>query len=98
MELQFHPDSAGKLSANLYDINLLLCVQCKTPDDGQRNCAKYVEFHSKNKVEKLVHLVGFIIRKVPLYLHNYQHSHTLTALMHIVPMLLIGSDFVYLTI
>ena len=40
----------------------LLCVQWKTPDDGQRNCPKRVEFHSKNKFEKLVHLVGFIIR------------------------------------
>ena len=39
-----------------------LCVQWKTPDDGQRNCPKYVEFYSKNKFEKLVHLVGFIIR------------------------------------
>jgi hypothetical protein len=34
----------------------------KTPDYGQRNCPKHVEFHSKNKFEKLVHLVGFIIR------------------------------------
>ena len=33
-----------------------------TPDDGQRNCPKHVEFYSKNKFEKLVHLVGFIIR------------------------------------
>jgi hypothetical protein len=40
----------------------LLCVQWKTPDDRQRNCPKYVEFHSKNKFEKLVNLVGFIIR------------------------------------
>jgi len=40
----------------------LLCVQWKTPDDGQRNCPKHVDFHSKNKSEKLVHLVGFIIR------------------------------------
>jgi len=32
------------------------------PDDGQRNCLKCVEFYSKNKFEKLVHLVGFIIR------------------------------------
>jgi hypothetical protein len=38
----------------------LLCVQWKTPDDGQRNCPKHVEFHSKNKIEKLVHLVGLI--------------------------------------
>jgi len=40
----------------------LLCVQWKTPDDGQRDCPKHVEFYSKNKFEKLVHLVGFIIR------------------------------------
>jgi len=33
--------------------------------DGQRNCPKHVEFYSKNKFEKLVHLVGFIIRKHP---------------------------------
>jgi hypothetical protein len=25
----------------------LLCVQRKTPDDGQRNCPKHVQFHSK---------------------------------------------------
>jgi hypothetical protein len=36
----------------------LLCVQWKTPDDGQRNCPK----HAKHKFEKLVHLVGLIIR------------------------------------
>ena len=47
------------LSANLY---VLLCVQSKTPDGGQRNCPKHVEFYSKNKFEKLVHLVGFIVR------------------------------------
>ena len=40
----------------------LLCVQCKTPDDGQRNCPKHVEFYTKNKFGKLVHLIGFIIR------------------------------------
>ena len=40
----------------------LLCVRWKTPDDGQRNCPKHVEFYSKYKFEKLVHLFGFIIR------------------------------------
>jgi len=41
----------------------LLCVQWKTPDDGQRNCPKHVEFYSKYKFEKeLVHLFGFIVR------------------------------------
>ena len=40
----------------------MLCVQWKTPNDGQMNCPKHVEFYSKNKFEKLVRLVGFIIR------------------------------------
>jgi hypothetical protein len=34
----------------------------RTPDDGQRNCPKKVEFYSKNKFEKLVHLVGLVKR------------------------------------
>jgi hypothetical protein len=39
------------------------CVySVETPDDGQRTCPRHVEFYSKNKFEKLVHLVGFIIR------------------------------------
>ena len=40
----------------------LLCLQWKTPDDGKRNCPKHVKFYSKNKFEKLVHLVGLIIK------------------------------------
>jgi len=44
---------------NLCDIYLLLCVQCWTPDDGQRNCPKHVESYCKNKFEILVHLFGF---------------------------------------
>jgi len=40
----------------------LLCVRWTTPDDGQRNCPKHVEVYFKNKFEKLVHLVGFVIR------------------------------------
>ena len=39
------------------------CVQRKTPDDGQRNCPKHVDFQSKNKLKKLVRLVGSIVRK-----------------------------------
>jgi len=34
----------------------------KIPDDGQRNCPEHVEFYSKNKFEKLAHLVGFVMR------------------------------------
>jgi len=41
-----------------------VCTVNRTPYDGQRNCPKHVEFHSKNKFEKLVHLVGFIIRNL----------------------------------
>jgi len=40
---------------------IAVCTLKKTPDDGQRNCPKHVEFHSKNKFEKLAHPVGFII-------------------------------------
>ena len=29
---------------------------------GQRNCPKHVQFYSKNKSEKLMHLVGFTLR------------------------------------
>ena len=29
----------------------LLCLQWKTPDDGQRNCPKLVELYSKNKFD-----------------------------------------------
>ena len=53
--------SSQAVSKSVWHIPLL-CVQWKTPDDGQRNCPKHVEFYSKNKFEKLVYLVGFIIR------------------------------------
>ena len=45
----------------------LLFVQWKTPDDRQRNCLKHVDFYSKNKFEKLVHLICFIIRRNNLH-------------------------------
>ena len=41
----------------------LLCVQWKTPDDGQRNCPKHVEFHSKNKFEKFSASSWFYYKK-----------------------------------
>ena len=46
------------------------CVQWKTSDVGQRNCPKHVEFHSKNKFEKLMHVVGFITRNWHLCLFH----------------------------
>ena len=47
----------------------LLCVQWKTADDGQRNCPKHVEYYSKIKFEKLVHLVGCVTRILAVSLH-----------------------------
>ena len=47
---------------NLYDIYQCCVYNEKSPDDGQGNCPKHVEFHSKNKIEKLVNPVGFITR------------------------------------
>jgi len=44
---------------NLYDIYHCCVYSEKTPDDGQRNCPKHVEFYSKSKFEKLVHAVGY---------------------------------------
>jgi len=38
-------------------------VQSKTPDDGQRNCLKHVEFLDKNKFGKISASVGFIKKK-----------------------------------
>jgi len=50
------------LSANLYDMYHCCVYSEKLLVMGQRNCPKHVEFYFKNKLEKLVHLVGFIIR------------------------------------
>ena len=55
----YHQEFFTVHTANWY---VLLCVQWKTPDDWQRNCPKHVDPYSKNKFEKLVHLVRFIVR------------------------------------
>jgi len=65
---RFHPDPA--VSKPVWHIPLL-CAQWKTADDGQRNCPKHVEFYSKNKFEKLVLLIGFIIRMLCLQLCHF---------------------------
>jgi len=49
-----------QLSANLYDI-YHCCMYSAKPLMMDRNCPKHLEFYSKIKFEKLVHLVGFII-------------------------------------
>ena len=53
----------------------LLCVLWKTPDDGQRNCPKHVEFQSKNIFQKLVHVVGFIIKNISWFAYVIVHFH-----------------------
>ena len=52
---------------NMYDIHLLLCLQCQTPDDGQRNWPKLVEFYSKNKFEKLAHLLVLLCEYIKMH-------------------------------
>ena len=59
-----------RFANSLRAVSPLLCVQRNTPDDGQSNCPKHVEFYSKNKFEKLVHPVGFVIRIVVISLNN----------------------------
>jgi hypothetical protein len=51
---------------------IVVCtVKKNPPDDGHRNCPKHIEeFYFKNKFEKLVHLVGFIIRILHRCLRN----------------------------
>ena len=41
---------------------IIITITIITPDDEHRNCPKHAEFYSKNKFEKFVNLVGFIIR------------------------------------
>jgi len=60
--MELRPGPARKLSANLYDIYHCCVYSEITPYGGQRNCPKHVEFYSKNIFEKLLYLVGFIIR------------------------------------
>jgi hypothetical protein len=57
---------AVKLSANLYDIYHCCVYSEKTPDDGQRNCLKYVEFYSKNKVWEISAFSWFYYKNLTL--------------------------------
>ena len=55
----------------VYVIQVCCVYSEKLLDDGQRNCPKHVEFYSKNKFEKLVHLVGSVIRSLFINLLSY---------------------------
>jgi len=59
-----NPDPARKLSAKLYDI-YHSCVYSEKLLMMERGT---VEFYSKSKFEKLVDLIGFIIRITVTYL------------------------------
>jgi len=61
MELQFRPDPARKLSANLYDIQHC-CVYMKNSWWWTEELSETCRLYSKNKFEKSVHLIGFITR------------------------------------
>jgi len=54
-----HPDPASNQSAK--PVCIAVCT-VKSPDDGQRNCPKHVEFYSKNKFEEFVCASSFIHR------------------------------------
>jgi hypothetical protein len=44
--MEFHPGPARKLSSNLHDMYQCRMYSEQTPDEGQRNCPKNVEFHA----------------------------------------------------
>jgi len=43
-----------------------------------KTCPKHMEFYSKNKFEKLVHLVGFIIRTFTFFKQKYLYFNSPT--------------------
>ena len=57
----FHPDPARKLAANLYDLYHCCVYGEKTPDDGQRNYPKHVEFYLIYKSQQDAQVTEFIL-------------------------------------
>ena len=68
---------AGKPSANLYGIYHCCVYSEKLLMMDRRNVRNMQNFYSKNKFEKLVHLVGFIIRIYHDARSRERHSHLL---------------------
>jgi len=64
------------LASCQYDITIAVCtvLDSRLWREIERYCPKHVEFYSKNKFEKLVLLVGFIIS-------IYRVSHELRSLL-----------------
>ena len=73
-ELQFRPDPARKLSTNLYDIYHCCVYSDKLLMMDIGTGSKHVEFYSKNKFEKLVHLVGYIVGYIIRIYHDARSS------------------------
>jgi hypothetical protein len=70
----------------------VLNVQWKTPDDGQRNCPKHVEFLEKNKFGKISTSVCFIKKKFV----TIQHGHRNVNYKQLLDMLLaLRSQFAF---
>ena len=74
--------TARKLSGNLYDIYHCCVYSEKLVMMDRGTVPKHVEFHSKNKFEKLVHLVGFIVRNAT---HNFHSEISATLFCQIRP-------------
>ena len=53
----------------------LLRVQWITPDDGQRNCPKHVEFHFQNKIWEISASSWFYYKESNLYVVSPEHAH-----------------------
>jgi len=49
-------------------------VQWKTPDDGQRNCPKDVEFLGKNKFGKSLRLLVLLKIKMHFFIYDVFYS------------------------
>jgi len=65
----------------------------------KRNCPKHVDFYFKNKFEKLVHLVGFIIRiKEGCILDDKTWNKGLTKQVQICKMSLLAYDILLLSL
>ena len=76
-----------QLSANLYNIYHWMCVQWKSPDDGQRNCPKHVRFHSKKWIweisaSNLFYCEKFIVpNTLKLFPQSLESAHILFILL-----------------
>ena len=60
-------------------------VQWQTPDDGQRNCPKHVEFLDKNKFWEISASVGFIKKKF-VTMHGDMNVKFVSLLSFVLPL------------